>query len=101
MTPTIRLYNTLTRRTEPLETIEPKAIRMYVCGVTPYASAHIVHAMSVIVFDMIRRYLEHRGYTVRHVQNFTDIDDKIIIRANREGIPASQLTEELIQHWHA
>jgi cysteinyl-tRNA synthetase len=101
MTPTIRLYNTLTRRTEPLETIEPKAIRMYVCGVTPYASAHIGHAMSVIVFDMIRRYLEHRGYTVRHVQNFTDIDDKIIIRANREGIPASQLTEELIQHWHA
>jgi cysteinyl-tRNA synthetase len=100
MTPTIRLYNSLTRRTEPLETIEPNAIRMYVCGVTPYASAHIGHGMSVIVFDMIRRYLEHRGYAVRHVQNFTDIDDKIIIRANREGITASQLTEELIGNWH-
>ncbi len=101
MTQTLRIYNTLTRKVEPLETIEPDAVRMYVCGVTPYASAHIGHGMSVIVFDMIRRYLEYRGYGVRHIQNFTDIDDKIIIRANREGIPASELTEELIGHWHA
>ncbi|CAN5828197.1 hypothetical protein BH20CHL4_BH20CHL4_06930 [soil metagenome] len=100
MTPPIRIYNSLTRRTAPLETIEPNVIRMYVCGVTPYASAHIGHGMSVIVFDMIRRYLEHRGYIVRHVQNFTDIDDTIIIRANRGGIPASELTGELIGHWH-
>jgi cysteinyl-tRNA synthetase len=97
----IRLYNTFSRTAESLETIEPGVVRMYVCGVTPYASAHIGHGMSVIVFDMIRRYLEHCGYLVRHVQNFTDIDDKIILRANREGIPASELTDELIQHWHA
>ncbi len=100
MTDQIRLYNTLSRTVEPLETIDPGKVRMYVCGVTPYASAHIGHGMSVIVFDMIRRYLEHRGFNVRHVQNFTDIDDKIIIRANREGISSTELTESLIANWH-
>ncbi|WP_322496601.1 cysteine--tRNA ligase [Chloroflexus sp.] len=81
----IQLYNTLTRRLEPLETIEPGVVRMYVCGVTPYDEAHIGHAMSAIVFDMIRRYLEFRGYQVRHIVNFTDIDDKVIARANAIG----------------
>ena len=60
-------------------------MRMYVCGVTVYDHAHIGHGMSAMVFDMIRRYLEYRGYDVRHVQNFTDVDDKIINRANAEG----------------
>ena len=82
---TIQLYNTLTRRLEPLETIEPSVVRMYVCGVTPYDEAHIGHAMSAIVFDVIRRYLEFRGYQVRHIVNFTDIDDKVIARANALG----------------
>ncbi len=95
-----RLYNTLSRKIDPLETIEPGVVRMYVCGVTPYDNAHIGHAMSAIVFDVIRRYLEHCGYEVRHVVNFTDIDDKIIIRAQREGIAASELTERLIADWH-
>ncbi len=97
---TLRVYSTLSRNVEPFETIEAGVVRMYVCGVTPYASAHIGHGMSVIVFDMIRRYLEHSGYEVRHVQNFTDIDVKIILRANREGIDPSELTESLIEHWH-
>ena len=96
----LKLYNTLSRKVEPLETIEPGVVRMYVCGVTPYDNAHIGHAMSAIVFDMIRRYLEYRGYEVRHVVNFTDIDDKIIVRAQREGIAASELTERLIADWH-
>jgi cysteinyl-tRNA synthetase len=96
----IRIYNTLTRRTEPFATIEPGAVRMYVCGVTPYDAAHVGHAMSLVVFDVIRRYLEHRGYAVRHVQNFTDVDDKIIARANREGIDPNRLTEDLIAQWH-
>jgi cysteinyl-tRNA synthetase len=96
----LKLYNTLSRKVEALETIEPGVVRMYVCGVTPYDNAHIGHAMSAIVFDMIRRYLEHRGYDVRHVVNFTDIDDKIIVRAQREGIAASELTERLITDWH-
>jgi cysteinyl-tRNA synthetase len=96
----LKLYSTLSRSVEPLETIEPGVVRMYVCGVTPYDNAHIGHAMSAIVFDMIRRYLEHSGYEVRHVVNFTDIDDKIIVRAQREGIAASELTERLIADWH-
>ena len=98
---TIRIYNTLTRQKEPFETIEPNKVRMYVCGVTPYDAAHIGHGMSTTVFDVIRRYLEHRGYQVRHVQNFTDIDDKIIARANAEGIDPDDLTEGLIAEWHA
>jgi cysteinyl-tRNA synthetase len=96
----IRVYNTLTRRKEPLRTTEPGKVRMYVCGVTPYDSAHVGHGMSLISFDVIRRYLEHRGYEVRHIQNFTDIDDKIINRANAEGIDPDELTESYIAEWH-
>ncbi len=95
----IRVYNTKTRRKEPLRTIEPGKVRMYVCGVTPYDSAHIGHGMSLTSFDVIRRYLEHRGYEVRHIQNFTDIDDKIINRANAENIDPDALTESFISEW--
>ncbi len=97
----IVVYNTRSRAKEPFVTIEPGRIRMYVCGVTVYDSAHIGHGMSAIVFDVIRRYLEYRGYAVFHVQNFTDIDDKIIARANREDIPMGELTERLIREWLA
>ena len=100
MTGDLRIYNTLSRQKEPFATIEPGKVRMYVCGVTPYDSAHIGHGMSMTVFDIIRRYLQHRGYEVRHIQNFTDIDDKIIARANREGIDPNELTEQLIAQWH-
>jgi cysteinyl-tRNA synthetase len=99
--PQIRIYNTMTRRTEPFETLEPGKVRMYVCGVTPYASAHIGHGMSAIVFDVIRRYLEHRGYQVRHAVNFTDVDDKIIARANREGEDPQKLADRLVEEWLA
>jgi cysteinyl-tRNA synthetase len=77
------VYNTLTRAVEPFETIEPGRVRMYVCGPTVYSDAHVGHAMSSIVFDFIRRYLEYKGYEVRHVMNFTDVDDKIIARATK------------------
>ena len=97
----IHVYNTLTRRKEPLRTIEPGKVRMYVCGVTPYDSAHVGHGMSLMSFDVIRRYLEHRGYEVRHIQNFTDIDDKIIDRAHAERIEPEALTERFIEEWHA
>src|SRR5215203_5600125 len=97
----ISIYNTMTRQKEPLQTIEPGKVRMYVCGVTPYDSAHVGHGMSMTSFDVIRRYLEHRGYEVRHIQNFTDIDDKIINRANAEGIDPDALTERFIEEWHA
>jgi cysteinyl-tRNA synthetase len=95
----IRVYNTLTRRKEPFQTFEPGRVRMYVCGVTPYDSAHVGHGMSLTTFDIIRRYLEHRGYEVRHIQNFTDIDDKIINRAHAEGIDPYALTESYIDEW--
>ena len=88
----IQIYNTQSRSKEPFETIEPGVVRMYVCGVTPYDSAHIGHGMSMTSFDVIRRYLEHRGYRVRHIQNFTDIDDKIIARANRDQIDPNLLS---------
>jgi cysteinyl-tRNA synthetase len=95
----LTVYNTMTRQKEPFETIEPGVVRMYVCGVTVYSDAHIGHAMSAIAFDMIRRYLEWTGYIVDHAQNFTDVDDKIIDRANAMGIPPEQLSEELIADW--
>ena len=79
----LRVYNTLTRKKEDFQTLEPNVVRMYVCGVTVYNEAHVGHAMSALVFDIIRRYLEYRGYEVRHVMNYTDVDDKIINRANQ------------------
>ncbi len=90
---TIQLFNTLTRRKEPFETIEPGVVRLYVCGVTVYASAHVGHAMSYLVFDALRRYLEYRGYRVRHVQNFTDVDDTLIARSRAEGVSAYEIAD--------
>jgi cysteinyl-tRNA synthetase len=97
----LMVYNTMTRTKEPFETIEPGVVRMYVCGVTVYADAHIGHAMSAMTFDIIRRYLEWVGYTVYHAQNFTDVDDKIINRAAELGIAPEQLAEQLIEAWRA
>jgi cysteinyl-tRNA synthetase len=94
---TLRIYNTLTRRKEDFTTLEPGKVRMYVCGPTVYSDAHVGHAMSALVFDIIRRYLEYRGYAVRHVMNYTDVDDKIINRANQQGIDPFQLSERYIQ----
>jgi len=74
-------------------------VRMYVCGVTPYSECHIGHAMSYIIFDVVRRYLEFRSYRVKHVQNFTDIDDKIIARANQLGISPRELAEGFISQY--
>lgn len=74
-------------------------VKMYVCGVTPYSECHIGHVMSYIIFDVIRRYLEFRGYQVKHVQNFTDIDDKIIARSNQLGIQAGDLADQHIKNY--
>ena len=95
----IKLYSTLSRRKEDFETIEPGKVRMYVCGVTVYHKAHIGHAMFALVFDVIRRYLEYRGYAVRHVMNFTDVDDKIINRANQLGVNPFELAEGYIREF--
>jgi cysteinyl-tRNA synthetase len=96
----LMIYNTMTRTKEPFETLEPGVVRMYVCGVTVYSDSHIGHALMAITFDVIRRYLEWRGYTVQHAQNFTDVDDKIIIRAAELGIGPLELSGQLIDAWH-
>lgn len=95
-TMSIQIYNTLSRRKETLETIEPGVVKMYVCGVTVYDTAHIGHAMSAMVFDVVRRYLEYRGYVVQHVVNFTDVDDKIINRANALHRDPKELAESYV-----
>ncbi len=96
---TLRIYNTLTRKTEDFQTLEPGVVRMYVCGPTVYNKAHVGHAMSALVFDTIRRYLEYRGYRVIHVMNFTDVDDKIIIRAAQLGVDPFVLAEGYIKEF--
>jgi cysteinyl-tRNA synthetase len=95
----LRLYNTLTRKKEEFQTLEPNHVKMYVCGVTVYNDAHVGHAMSAIVFDIIRRYLEYRGYRVRHVMNYTDVDDKIINRANQLGEDPLKLSQRYIEDY--
>jgi cysteinyl-tRNA synthetase len=94
----LRIYNTLTRQKEPFQTLVPGQVSLYVCGPTVYDKAHIGHAMSSLVFDIIRRYLEYRGYQVRHVMNYTDVDDKIIQRANQTGQDPFKLAERYIEN---
>ena len=97
----LKIYNTLTRKTEEFQTLEPGKVRMYVCGVTVYNDAHVGHAMSAIVFDIVRRYLEYRGYAVKHVMNYTDVDDKIINRANQLGEDPLKLSARYIADYAA
>ncbi|MDA1329925.1 MAG: cysteine--tRNA ligase [Chloroflexi bacterium] len=97
---TLQIYNTLSRKKEPFEPLEAGKVSMYVCGPTVYADAHIGHAMSSLVFDVVRRYLEYCGYQVRHVMNYTDVDDKIIQRANHEGRDSLELAQEYIDAYN-
>lgn len=95
----IKIYNTLTRKKEEFETIESNKVRLYVCGPTVYDRAHVGHAMSSIVFDVMRRYLEYKGYEVKHVMNYTDVDDKVIRRANELNLDALGLAEKYIKEY--
>ena len=90
----VALYNTLSRKKEAFETLVPNQVKMYCCGVTVYDYCHLGHARSYIVWDTIRRYLGWRGYNVRYVQNFTDIDDKILNRARQEKSSMQAVAEE-------
>src|SRR5210317_468885 len=96
----IRIYNTLTGKKEPLNPIEPGHVKLYVCGITSYDYCHIGHARSSLVFDMIVKYLKYRGYRVTFVRNFTDIDDKIINRANEQGTSSEELAERFIYEFY-
>lgn len=92
----MRIYNTLTRKKEELKTLTPNEVKIYACGPTVYNFIHIGNARPLCVFDTFRRYLEYRGYKVNFVQNFTDIDDKIIKRANEEGTDYKTVSEKYI-----
>ncbi|MBI5117663.1 cysteine--tRNA ligase [Candidatus Poribacteria bacterium] len=93
------VYNTLTRSKQPLEPIEPGKIGMYTCGPTVYNFIHIGNARVFVFFDVVRRYLQYRGYRVRYVQNITDVEDKIIKRANEEGITAAEVAEKYTRYY--
>jgi cysteinyl-tRNA synthetase len=95
----LMIHNTLTNSKEEFVTLEPGKVRMYVCGVTVYDDIHMGHARSMIVFDTVARYLRYLGYEVTHVTNFTDVDDKIIIRAAKEGVEPLELSRRYIDRY--
>ena len=96
----MKIYNTLTRKKEEFVPIEPGKVKMYVCGPTVYNYFHIGNARPFVVFDTLRKYLEYQGYKVKYVQNFTDVDDKIINRAREEGITAPEVSEKYIEEYY-
>ena len=93
----MKLYNTLSRHIEEFKPLSNNRINFFACGPTVYDYSHLGHAMSYIIFDVVRRYLEFRGYRVRHVQNYTDIDDKLIARSNSSGVPVEELATRYIE----
>jgi cysteinyl-tRNA synthetase len=92
----IKVYNTLTKEKEVFKPITPGEAKIYVCGVTPYNHPHIGNARPAVTWDVIRRYLEYVGYKVEFVQNFTDVDDKIINKANAEGTDWKTISDRYI-----
>ncbi|MET0024265.1 MAG: cysteine--tRNA ligase [Sedimenticola sp.] len=96
----LKVYNDLTNQKEEFKPIEPGKVRMYVCGMTVYDLCHLGHARVMVVFDVVYRYLKARGYEVTYIRNITDIDDKIINRANENGEPFGDLTERFIRAMH-
>ncbi|MHB8577435.1 MAG: class I tRNA ligase family protein, partial [Dehalococcoidia bacterium] len=94
----MRITDTLSQQKQEVGSTD-RELLVYVCGVTPYAEGHIGHAMSYIIFDVLRRFLEYRGYSLRHVQNFTDIDDKLIERANQRGTTVEALAGKYIDEY--
>ena len=92
----MKIYNTMARRKEELKPIEDGVLKIYVCGPTVYNFFHIGNARPFVVFDTLRKYLEYRGYKVKFVQNFTDVDDKIINKAREEGVTAPEISEKYI-----
>ncbi len=96
----MKIYNTMTRRKEEFVPIDPNLVRIYVCGPTVYNFFHIGNARPFVVFDTLRRYMEYRGYKVKFVQNFTDVDDKIINRGREEGITAQEVADKYIAEYY-
>ncbi|MDI6736044.1 MAG: cysteine--tRNA ligase [bacterium] len=95
----MKIYNTLTRKKEEFVPIEEGKIKMYVCGLTPYSDCHMGHTRCYVTFDVIRRYMEYKGYEITFIQNFTDIDDKIIERAKQRNLPCEELAKRYIDEY--
>lgn len=95
----MQIYNTLSRKKEELVPIEANHMRIYACGPTVYNYIHIGNARPICAFDVLRRYLKYRGYEVTYVQNFTDVDDKIIKKANEEGVTAAEIATRYIAEY--
>ena len=95
----MKIYNTMTRQKEEFVPNDPKEVKIYACGPTVYNYIHIGNARPLCVFDVLRRYLEYRGYNVKFVQNFTDVDDKIIKRANEEGSTFEEISKKYIEEF--
>src|SRR5438046_111648 len=91
----VRVYNTLTRQKEPLQTIQPGKVGMYVCGPTVYKPSHVGHMVGPVIFDTIKRFLTYLGYEVTFVVNITDVDDKLIVQAAKEQTTVSELAERV------
>ena len=96
----LRIHDTLTNEKRPFETLEPGKVKMYVCGVTPYARCHLGHARCYVVWDLVYRYLLFSGYQVKYVRNFTDVDDKIINRAHERGVAPTDLAQTFIDTFY-
>lgn len=96
----MKIYNTLTGKKEEFVPVEPGKVKMYSCGITAYDHCHIGHARSSVVFDIMRRYMTHKGFNFRYVRNFTDIDDKIINRAKQEGTPWDEVAKKYIEEYY-
>jgi cysteinyl-tRNA synthetase len=95
----LKIYNSLTKKKEEFTPLEEGKVKMYVCGVTVYDRGHVGHARAAVVFDVISRFLRHRGYDVNYVRNYTDVDDKIIRRANQEGVSCPEIAERYIREY--
>ena len=96
----ITIYNTKSKKKEAFVPLLTGQVSMYVCGVTVYDDCHLGHARSALTFDVIRRYLEFSGYQVTYVRNFTDIDDKILKRAEKDGVAWNEISERYIQAFY-
>ena len=95
----MKIFNDMDMQLEEFQPIEPGKVKMYACGPTVYNYIHVGNARPIVIFDVLRRYLKYRGYEVTYVQNFTDVDDKIIKKANEEGTTAAEIAKRYIAEY--
>ena len=97
----MKIYNTLTGNKQEFEPMNAGKVKMYACGITVSGEAHIGHAYQALIYDIIRKYLEKKGYEVTYARNYTDVDDKIIAKSNETGIPADKYALDMIENINA